>query len=356
MAARSSLDDALERLRVASRRYEDVLSFAAGLVATFYGRQLTYSILFCKCFAASGWQHIRPALVGMIENARRARVAVDAELPGLKEAQGAAAQAVRRLPAVRDAYLRAQAGGDDAAADRLSLELATLEQEMGAVTRASSSVGAILRALEPQRMLELARAVYRGLVASLASATALGAAKLGIGYDIGNAVVETMRGWTAPLLQCPLEELCQAGLGASYDDPQVRAWTDYAIGAACSSVGVGVALQFERVVFTASNAIVGAELLMAPVLRRLAARGLLPPSAERSQPAMLVKYSICAAGVYAQFFGRFRALASPLHLVLLGPLLMERWLVRLASIARSGSGLMPPPESRRPEAADDGIL
>ena len=147
-----------------------------------------------------------------------------------------------------------------------------------------------------------------------------------------------------------------------HDDPQVRAWTDYAIGALCSSVGVCVALHFERLVFTASNAVVGAELLMAPLLRELVRRGVAPADVERTRPVMALKYSICAVGVQQQFFGHCRALPVPLHLALWGPLFFERWLVGLASIAvrheqpcnRHVTAMQPPCTSPRLRCAEAG--
>lgn len=150
----------------ASRRYHSLLRFASGVVATFYGRKLAYSILFSHSFSTAGWPVIQPALLGILASFRRARQTIDAELPELRAVHGAAAQALRRLSSVREAYLEAQARNDSESADRLAAQLNELQAEMSTVTRASSSFSAIMRALEPSKLLELARSFYSG--ASLA--------------------------------------------------------------------------------------------------------------------------------------------------------------------------------------------
>ncbi|KAL1514725.1 hypothetical protein AB1Y20_003812 [Prymnesium parvum] len=358
-------DDVLQRLHRASRPYHGVLTFATGLVATFYGRSFPYSILFGHCFPTIGWPLLHPALLGIAQRVQMARLATEAELPELREARGAASQALRRLAAVRDAYFEAEAQHDSARAQRLALELAELQEEVQAVTRASSSFGAILRAARPEprlpsRPLSLhlasASAHRAGLVATMESATSLGSAKLGFACDLGGAVVDTMRSWTAPFLQRPLQEIAQAGLGAWYAEPEVRSWTDFVINALCSSIGIAVAMKFERLVFTVSNAVIGAELLMAPLLRKMEVHGVVSGPAEQSYPVQLVKYSICTVGVLHQFLGKCRSLPGILRVALWCPLILERWLGGLASVTRSGRGVTLPITRRRPEDAGEGDI
>ena len=86
-------------------------------------------------------------------------------------------------------------------------------------------------------LLKLARELYETLLTSLSAATLLGAEKVGVSYDIGDRVVEALHQWTAPLLQRPLEDFASGLLGSIYrDEPIVKGWVDFAIGAACSSV------------------------------------------------------------------------------------------------------------------------
>ena len=150
-----------ERLEAAISRHHGLLNVAFGVVATFYGRNLTYFILLSRVDAtpqthsskhqatAPSWQQaadplcsprarhqvfltaeglpaITPAVRGLCEKIRRVRVAIADELrkPEVQEARGAAAQAVRRVASVQQAYADAQLDQDAAASERLASELA----------------------------------------------------------------------------------------------------------------------------------------------------------------------------------------------------------------------------------------
>lgn len=90
-----------------------------------------------------------------------------------------------------------------------------------------------------QRLLELAHELYECLITSLSAATLLGAKTIGVGYDIGDHVVAALSKRTEPLLQRPLEDAASGALGSLYrDEPFVKEWIDFAINAACKSVGV----------------------------------------------------------------------------------------------------------------------
>lgn len=148
----------------------------------------------------------------------------------------------------------------------------------------------------------------------------------------------------------------------------MRRWVDLTIGAACSSVGVAAAFYFERLVvrpacacrraggsapacdsaltpdwcapqFTVANALVGAEILLAPLADALVRRGAATRAEiARSSAARSVRYAICAAGVWYQLVGSGRAgMPGSLRLALVAPLALESWLARLAMAMRATS-------------------
>lgn len=150
---------AIDSLRLPSRAWEDLLSFAIGLLVTFFGRNFTYTILFSQTFPHSGWPKVHKGILGVLENVRRAHGAFYAELPELRDARSAAAQLVGRASVLLNAYF----GASDETTEQVSAELAELQAEMRTVSRASSSIGSILAALEPGKLLALVRSIYDGI-------------------------------------------------------------------------------------------------------------------------------------------------------------------------------------------------
>lgn len=217
MAVDEPVDAALQRAQRLLRPYRGVLSFAFGLVAVFRGREFTYSILFVRVFGAMGWPVVRRAAIELHESYRAARLqAAASNLPSFDEARQAALAAVNRLGSVRSAYADAQAAGDRAGMVRLQEEMAGLQGELEALGAVSAPLGSIITAAEPAKLLDLARSLYDGLVDCLVAATSAGAAKLGVGVNIGNVVAETIRGWIAPRVQPYLEHAAEKVGGEVY--------------------------------------------------------------------------------------------------------------------------------------------
>lgn len=106
--------------------YRCMLDAAFGVIATFYGRHFTYFILLSKIFRTEGFAAFIPVLADIFEHFKRMRVVISGELqkPEVQEARGAAAQVVRRVASLQQAFAAAQAGQDSSASDRFETELA----------------------------------------------------------------------------------------------------------------------------------------------------------------------------------------------------------------------------------------
>lgn len=334
-----------------------VLKFAAGTLTTFYGRHFAYTLLFAQVFEQHGRPFLRRALQDMRELMRRARD----QSAHINEATAASRDAVRRLNALQEAFTRASAeGGNDHEADLLQREMMQmqdeLQQDMLRVGAASSS---ILSSLEPHRLAMMARGLYLGFVGLAAAATSHGARRLGIGCDIGERLARAIYALCEPVVhRHVLPLLCR--LSRDFDrvhaHPDFGRYLDLVLVALCSSVGVGVAYQVERLVFVAANTIWGAELMVAaasealgPLLPDGWRRPLAAPHHTRRVHTLRLSATLLLAtgGAYSQLvLGRGAEMPLAMRAVLFAPLLAERWLMGatqlvrgpLASVAQAAGG------------------
>jgi hypothetical protein len=325
-------DAPLEAYPARLRPYRTIIAFAVGSVATYWGRHFTYTFLFTQVVRVSSWRALRRVLLELRNSYRATSSALNEEFSGLCDAQCASADAVRRLGIVRVAYAYAQSSNDYEAMHELATEMAELQHDVARASSARSSIGRVFAALDPDKLAQLGRGVLEALATLTAAATSNGAAKVGVGINIGGTMATTINGAALPFLRRRLETFARhfPSLGLLLGDEHARRWVELLLSAACNSVGVGLAFYFEKLVFVVSNALWGAELMAMSAHRMLVARG-----AGAGLPALHgVRLGLASSGVYFQFFGAGRALPPAMRLVLFPPLLTERWLQSVALAVR----------------------
>ena len=119
------------------------------------------------------------------------------------------------------------------------------------------------------------------------------------------------------------------------------------LSATCNSIGVAIAFYFEGLLFTAANALFGAELLLASA-EEVAVRGAaavfgsshhhaarhndlvkLPP-----RVALYGAWLLACGGVAYQVLGRGRQLPPPLRALFFAPLFAERFVKNTTLVVR----------------------
>ena len=314
-----------------------LLGFLAGVVANFYGRHLTYSLLFAQVYKRNGEPFVRRLVQEVDELIRRAR----SQGPQLQEATSASRDAMRRLNQLQEAYLRERAdGGNEHEASVLQAELQDLQDELQHdVLRMGAAGSSLLETLDPHRLSMLLRGLYIGFVGLASAATTNGARKLGIGFDIGERVARAIHEVVAPAVRRLLPELSRywPALGRLYTDPRFDWWLDLALTAFCSSVGIGIAVHVERLVFVGANCVWGAEMIVdaatacvSSLLPRRWQEQLEAPSHQfvGAAPAQLARLSavllVATSGLYYQARLGGKRMPLAMRAILFAPLLAER--------------------------------
>jgi len=353
----TSIEATALKVERAMKAYRVVLSFGLGALACFYGRHLTYSFFFWQDYAANGWPATQLALCELRRRFRAAVRAIRQEfpagLPTAQQANEAAQQVLTRLQAVHAAYEAAQLDGDAASIEALNEEIQALQAELAPLRQAGSVVISASAELAPQSLYQIAMVLRCSFLGCLASATSHGAAKVGVGINIGDTVATAVNGAMAPRVQ----SLVDAGFVRSGDelcslleDPTAGKCVDYAIRMLCSSLGIAVAFFVEGLVFTVSNAYAGAELLTCEAVALLVHKGVLSRPSGALPMALLSQWLLCGAGLYFQFIhgaggpvGVLRrlfcgapGLTLPLRWALGTPLVLETWLQAGVVAMRAG--------------------
>mmetsp|Transcript_34340 Transcript_34340/g.107319 ORF Transcript_34340/g.107319 Transcript_34340/m.107319 type:complete len:380 (-) Transcript_34340:48-1187(-) len=355
----TSLEATFRALIRALRPCEGALLFTAGAVSCFYGRHFTYSANFWRAFSVLGWPVTLRAAKELRSRFRAARTAVQRELPqglpSLQEAGSAASQVLARLQAAYAAYNAAQRSGDAASVERLSSEMESLQEDLSRARQAGSALTAVSAELEPETLLELARGLHAGFLASLKSGLSQSAGMLGLTVNLGDAIASAVNRRASPWLRTGIEHAVSRSnveVQQLAEDQWARRFLDYAIRAVSSSVGIAVATYVEALAFTLTNARLGATIMvreaLAPVRGRLRAAGCeLPGAVVVSSRA--AEWLLCGYGVYFQvfrgtgIFGSLRRflpggypLSGTMRFVLGVPLLAEAWLAASVMAMRAG--------------------
>ena len=109
-------------------KYPNVITFATGLLATFYGRHFTYTLLLTQLYNRSDGQQLVENVVSEIRRVAAAiKYAVMEGLPQLRQANDCARDVVSRLGELNEARAQALRRGDSQEADVLEREIAMLQ-------------------------------------------------------------------------------------------------------------------------------------------------------------------------------------------------------------------------------------
>jgi hypothetical protein len=334
----ANIDQEVERLEMAIRPYRPLLEFSCGALSCFYGRHFTYTLLYAQVFRHSGLPILKRALLEI----RSARL-----LPRLRSAGAVVNDTVRRISHISEALRRARESGNDHEAVVLEAELAELQREVLEMGQPASS---FLSAIDPGRLVALGRELYGGLSSLASQATTNCARRVGIYINIGEQLSRVVHDAVAPLLRRLLQGLRRysPAIDALHNDVRGSDWLELALRAICSSIGIGVAFYFESLVFSAANAQWGAELMLSTAAS--GARALMshqhPLHAllRTNSPAMRsASWLLAAAGLHHQDLGSGRRLPAAYRLVLLAPLISERWLRAVTCTVRSIGASEPAP-------------
>jgi hypothetical protein len=365
------VDDTVAKAKVALHPYRNTLRFALGAVAAFYGRHFVFSLLYAQVIRQA-WPLLRKT-IGEICAARL--------IPAAREASAVASHVLSRLSSLHNELKCARAAGNQHEVDVLEAELADLQQELlqlgGPATRS------LLQAIDPDRLLKLAGNSFDALATAAALATSHGARKVGFAVNLGDRVCDAVEAALAPLIRRAVEMLRanSRALDDAVRTPTGNRYLEFGVRALCNWVGIALAFRFEELVFSASNALWGAELMVASAAlavhelreragggdahgragahaaeRALAQRGRhraaaaaggaaggggggpldLVASPLPSTALSLTCWALAGTGLYYQRVGKgSRPLPIHLRLVLFAPLLGESWL-RGATFALRG--------------------
>lgn len=348
----ASLEQTAFKLQVALQPFHSPLLFSFGALACFYGEHFTYSIFFWQAFRTTGWPPLWRAAREIRQRCSAATSAAKRELPGglptMQEAGAVARESFARLQALRNAYASATESGDPAALMAITQEIDTLQRELGpTASRASSALTAVSAELEPQRLMDLASCVQQSVHASLQVALTNGAVMAGMSPNAGSNIACTVNRAAVPHLQSLLDWVagrCGHNVQALRNDENASRWLGYGIRAAASSVGIAASFMFERLLFTVSNARIGAELMAREVVSACGNQGNVV------FVAFLAEWCLFAAGLYFQFvrgsgfLGLPRRLLCggpsmhfPLRFILACPLTAETWLQAAVAATRVNS-------------------
>lgn len=304
----ASLEATALKAQLALQPYHSVLIISFGVVACFYGRHFTYSILFWRAFSTAGWPTARQAAGELRQRCRAAQVAARRELPeglpSIWEASNTARQTVARLQAVHSSYRSVQQGADPSGIEALATEVEALQADLVPATRAGSALAAVSAELQPERLLEIVRGLYAAAEASLRAAALEGSAALGLGFDVGEAVARTVNRVAAPWLHRAADEAAARSsleVRRLREDRNARRWIALGINALCNSLGLAAAFFVEARLFMLSNARVGAAIATREALGLLTQKGVLVGTLQPDDREVLaVQWLLCGAGIYFQ--------------------------------------------------------
>jgi len=182
--------------------------------------------------------------------------------------------------------------------------------------------------------------MFTGLAACFAAALSGAAAKLGIAVNVGSIIANTINGTVRPALRGRISDAVKQHQPATValKEQRIEEWADLLVNGLCHGVTIMCVRQYERIMFTAANALTGAEIMTTQVCKFAESKGV---PLQNSPFVTMLQYSLFVGGFYSQinpFIGNGQ-LPWALRLVLFGPLLLERTLGWSAAAARTQTGI-----------------
>ena len=139
------------------------------------------------------------------------------ELPHVLEAKDALLRLKPELDALEAEYKAALDAGDQDKAARILKKCEALQAELGTAMQATSSITAITKSIDPCKIGDIFGGIYNGVLACLATAMSGGAAKVGIGVNLGNMLSDAADKVLKPFIMRQLGEVVVA-------DPHTQKW------------------------------------------------------------------------------------------------------------------------------------
>ena len=191
---------------------------------------------------------------------------------------------------------------------------------------------------DPAKLADIAKGIYSGVVACLATAMYEGAAKIGIGVNMGNMLSNAADKVVKPFI----ERLIIRSSGTSpamqeyVMDPHTQKWIDFGVSSVCSSVGIAVAYYADSIIYTVSNAMIGSEIMLHQVALLLDAHGIA--GAQGSSVMVGAQWAVAGSGIFRQLVVGQSELPGPLKVVLFPAIMCESTLKALAGGLRATQG------------------
>eukprot|EP00301_Raphidiophrys_heterophryoidea_P001008 c10500_g1_i1.p1 GENE.c10500_g1_i1~~c10500_g1_i1.p1 ORF type:complete len:420 (-),score=125.75 c10500_g1_i1:480-1649(-) len=327
------IETTTEKIKIFLAPFEGAILFAFGGFVCYYGKNFNYTILFAQAFRVTGWPVVKKAYLELKQTYNESRIVLKKEMPVLVDETDSSLR--NRLANAEKALAAEVTKGKEGDAVKLhKLQQDVNKAQLALAASAASSFEIFRKCVDPTRLSEIVKGVYTGCAACFATALSNGAAKIGIGLNVGNVISSSVNNTVRPILRQLLDKLMasNASLSQIQHDANYDTWVAMIINGLCNSVGVGLAYYFERTMFTVSNALTGAEIMTQQLVRFASAKGV---PMQDSPIAMLMLYGLCASGVYSQVVrgrGELPLIAKGFLFV---PLMFEKYLSAAAAAARA---------------------
>ncbi|KAF4664095.1 hypothetical protein FOL47_005300 [Perkinsus chesapeaki] len=183
--------------------------------------------------------------------------------------------------------------------------------------KARRMIGATMRCVDPNRLLDAITGFWAGLVAVIAALRSQLAACVSVGASIGQKGAEYAKDY----LEKPLYEKF----------PDYKDWVDAGLRAGCSLIGILVSLFMARIVTAFNCAIKGAQKLAGIAIKKAHEAGYLTNVKDNGSKVQALAMGLTAVGLWYQFSSGFSC-PTLLKLVLFPLLISENILTLIAAM------------------------
>lgn len=162
--------------------------------------------------------------------------------------------------------------------------------------KARRMVGATMRCVDPNRLLDATTGFWAGIVAVIAALRSQLAACVSIGASIGQKGAE----YAKVYLERPLYEKF----------PDYKEWVDAGLRAGCSLIGIMVSLFMARIVTAFNCAVKGAQRLAEMTVKAVHKAGYLPQVKDKGSKVQTLAMALTALGLWYQVSGDGKGLST----------------------------------------------
>jgi len=254
----------------------DAAKLAFGGALLFQGSQFSYLALHMQAVRMTGWSSIKAGILEFGDTYQRTRETLKAEYPNLMKTKALLEKNKGEIASLKNSYSETTQAlkdgtmnSDDAKAmlEQVKKDMKEMKAKSAEMEASLSSINALTKAVDPDRMKEVLHGIYIALMNSFAVANSQMFGQVALGYNIGNMmsrITETIQQRGKKIAGKADEEANKLKLS-----DKEKKWLKTGFNTIVHTASVAAAVMLENTMLTVGTCLLGGMIVSDIVIKHV---------------------------------------------------------------------------------------